>query len=70
MRWGSIAQLLFVFIISGASAVAIDSPICFSGLCACRVINFRAPNENNSALLMDKGNRDHLITRDEYSILT
>ena len=30
-----------------------------------RVINFRAPNENNSALLMDKGSRDHLITRDE-----
>ena len=62
MRWGSIAQLLFVFIIRGASAVAIDSPICFSGYV--RVINFRAPNENNSALLMDKGIRDHLITRD------
>ena len=64
------AQLLFVFIIRGASAVAIDSPIWFEWVMNVRVINFRAPNENNSALLMDKGNRDHLITRDEYSILT
>ena len=64
MRWGSIAQLLFVFIISGASAVAIDSPIWFEWVMNVRVINFRAPNENNSALLMDKGIRDHLITRD------